>query len=196
MLSDGCCLLASISDLLSHTHFTERMLIMPDRASVPRTAIPAANPPNSDWYDVMSRGSPSSGPPPVSSISYSAVLITQLWYPTPNKTGPSVAAIRSFGSVVSHTIGVARVGMLPTKRWRKVGSKNKGNEDGVQAGTKSGENGSSPMQVEAMTLENGENRDRTNATVTNDANAADRMKTYNAKTGFIEVRLMTGNSKG
>jgi hypothetical protein len=39
--------------------------------------------------------------------------------------------------------------------WRKVGSNNKGNEDGVQAGTNSGENGSSPMQVEAMTLENG-----------------------------------------
>jgi hypothetical protein len=31
--------------------------------------------------------------------------------------------------------------------------------------------------------------------VTNDANAADGMKTYNAKTGFIEVRFMTGNSK-
>jgi hypothetical protein len=80
--------------------------------------------------------------------------------------------------------------------WRTVGSKNKGNEDGVQAGTNSGENGGSPMQVEAMMLENGENSDRTNVTVTNDANASDRMKTYNAKTGFIEVRFMTGNSKG
>jgi hypothetical protein len=47
-----------------------------------------------------------------------------------------------------------------------------------------------------MTLENGENSDRTNANVTNDDNTADGMKTYNAKTGFIEVRLMTGNSKG
>jgi hypothetical protein len=80
--------------------------------------------------------------------------------------------------------------------WRTVGSKNKGNGNRVQAGTNSGENGSSPMQVEAMTLENGENSDRTNATVTNDANAADGMKTYNTKTGFIEVRFMTGNSKG
>jgi hypothetical protein len=80
--------------------------------------------------------------------------------------------------------------------WRTVGSKNKGNEEGVQAETNSGENVGSPMQVEAMTLENGENSGRTNATVTNDDNAADGMKTYNAKTGFIGVRLMMGNSKG
>jgi hypothetical protein len=68
----------SIADLLSHTHCTERMLIRPDRARVPRTANPAASPLNSDRYDVMSRGSPSSGPPPVISISSSAVAITQL----------------------------------------------------------------------------------------------------------------------
>jgi hypothetical protein len=66
-----------------------------------------------------------------------------------------------------------------------VESKNKGNEDGVQAGTNSGANGGSPMQVEAMTLENGENSDKTNATVTNDDNAVDGMKTYNAKTGLL-----------
>jgi hypothetical protein len=76
-----------------------------------------------------------------------------------------------------------------------VGSKNKGNEAGVQAVTNSGENGGSPMQVGALTPENGENSDRTNVTVTNDANAADIMNTYNSKTGFIEVRFMTGNSK-
>jgi hypothetical protein len=55
------------------------------------------------------------------------------------------------------------------------------------------------MQVEALTLENGENSDSsdsTNVSVTNDNNAADVMKTYNAKTGFIEVRFMTGNIKG
>jgi hypothetical protein len=69
--------------------------------------------------------------------------------------------------------------------WRTVGSKNKGNEEGLQAGTNSGENGGSPMQVEAMTLENGENSGRTNATMANDDNAADGMNTYNAKTGFI-----------
>jgi hypothetical protein len=51
------------------------------------------------------------------------------------------------------------------------------------------------MQVEAMTLKNGENSDRTNATVNNDANAADGMKTYNDKTGFIEVRFTTVNNK-
>jgi hypothetical protein len=44
--------------------------------------------------------------------------------------------------------------------WRTVGSKNKGNEDGGQAGTKYVENGSSPMQVEVMTLENGETSTR------------------------------------
>jgi hypothetical protein len=61
--------------------------------------------------------------------------------------------------------------------WRTVGSKNKGSEDGVQAGTNSGENGGSPMQVGVMTLENGENSDRTNVNVTNDAKEADEMKT-------------------
>jgi hypothetical protein len=52
------------------------------------------------------------------------------------------------------------------------------------------------MQVEAMTPENGGNSGRTNTIVTNDANEADGMKTFNSKTGFIEVRFMTGNSKG
>jgi hypothetical protein len=80
--------------------------------------------------------------------------------------------------------------------WRTVGSNNKGNANGGQGGTNYVENGSSPMQDEAMTLENGENSDRTNATVTNDANAADGMKTYNSKTCFIEVRFTTGNIKG
>jgi hypothetical protein len=117
MLSDGCRLLARIADLLSDTHFTERMLRMPDRGSVPSTTSPADSPPNSDWYDVMSRGSQSSGPPHVSSISSSAVAITQLWYLTPNKTDPSVTTIRSFGSIVSHPVGMAKVGMSPTKRW-------------------------------------------------------------------------------
>jgi hypothetical protein len=80
--------------------------------------------------------------------------------------------------------------------WRAVGYKNKGNEAGVQAVTNSGENGFSPMQVEVLTLENSENGDRTNVTVTNDAEAADGMKTYNANTGFVEVRFMTGKRKG
>jgi hypothetical protein len=47
-----------------------------------------------------------------------------------------------------------------------------------------------------MTLENGENIGRTNATITNDANESYGMKTHNSKTGFIEVIFMTGNSKG
>jgi hypothetical protein len=44
------------------------------------------------------------------------------------------------------------------------------------------------MQVEAMTPKNGENSGRTNTTVTNYANEADGMKTYNSKTGFIKVK--------
>jgi hypothetical protein len=46
-----------------------------------------------------------------------------------------------------------------------------------------------------MTLENGENSGRTNATMTNDTNAEDGMKTYNAKAGFIELIFMTGKAK-
>jgi hypothetical protein len=69
MLSDGCHFLARIADLLLHMHFTERMLIIPDRASVPSTDNPTDNQPNSDRYDIMSIGSPSSGPPLASSIS-------------------------------------------------------------------------------------------------------------------------------
>jgi hypothetical protein len=84
MLSEGCNLLAKIADLLSHMHVTERMLIKPARASVHTTAKLVANPPNYERYDVTSRGSPSSGPPPLSSISSSAVAINQMWYPTPN----------------------------------------------------------------------------------------------------------------
>jgi hypothetical protein len=80
--------------------------------------------------------------------------------------------------------------------WRTVGSKNKINKEGVRAETNSGENGGGPMQVKAMTHENGENRGMTNTTVTNDADKADGIKTFNAKTGFIEVRFMTVNSKG
>jgi hypothetical protein len=80
-------------------------------------------------------------------------------------------------------------------KWSTVGSKNKGNEEGVQAGANSGENGGSPMQVEATTLENGENSGWTNVTVTHDTNAANGMKSYNANTGFIEVIFTTGNSK-
>jgi hypothetical protein len=66
----------------------------------------------------------------------------------------------------------------------------------VRARTGGCGSGSSLSQVEAMTLENRENSDRTNVTVTNDANAADGMRPYNDKTAFIKVRFMTGNSKG
>jgi hypothetical protein len=52
------------------------------------------------------------------------------------------------------------------------------------------------MQVEAMTLENGGNSDRIKATATNDANAADGMKTYNTKTDFIKVMFTMRESKG
>jgi hypothetical protein len=116
MLSVGCLLLARIAGLLSHMHFTKRMLIIPDRARVPRTARPAASPPNYDRYEVMSRGSPSSGPPAVSSMSSSDGAMIQLWYPTPNRTDPSMATILYFGSAISHPLGVSIIGMLQTNR--------------------------------------------------------------------------------
>jgi hypothetical protein len=52
------------------------------------------------------------------------------------------------------------------------------------------------MQVAAETRENGDNRGRYNATGTNNTNKADEMQSYNAKTGYIEVRFMKGHSKG
>jgi hypothetical protein len=122
MLSEGCRLLAMIGYFLWHTNFTKRMLIRPDCVRVPMTDNTAARPPISDRYDVMSRGSPWFGPPPVSSISSYDVAITLLWYPIPNRTDPSVAIIISFGSVISHPLGVSRVGMLPTKRWTGFGN--------------------------------------------------------------------------
>jgi hypothetical protein len=80
--------------------------------------------------------------------------------------------------------------------WQTAGSKNSGNEGGVHAGMLTGENGGSPMQVAAQTQENGDNRGRSNATGINNTSKDDGMQSYNAKTGYIEVRFMTGNSKG
>jgi hypothetical protein len=59
-----------------------------------------------------------------------------------------------------------------------------------------GENGGSPMQVAATTRENGDNRDRSNATGIDNTSKDDGMQSYNAKTGYIEVRFMTDNIKG
>jgi hypothetical protein len=66
----------------------------------------------------------------------------------------------------------------------------------VHAGTITGENDGSPMQVAAATRENGDNCGISNATGINITSKDDGMQSYNAKTGYIEVRFMTGNSKG
>jgi hypothetical protein len=65
----------------------------------------------------------------------------------------------------------------------------------VHAGTITGENGGSPMQVAAKTRENRDNCGRSNATGINNTSKDDGLQSYNAKTGYIEVRFMTGNSK-
>jgi hypothetical protein len=59
--------------------------------------------------------------------------------------------------------------------WQTVGSKNRGNEGGVQSGTITGETGGSPMQVAAETRKNGDNRGRYNATGINATNEDDGM---------------------
>jgi hypothetical protein len=80
--------------------------------------------------------------------------------------------------------------------WQTVESKNSENEGGVHAGTITGENGGSPMQVAVATRENGYNRGRSNATGIDNTSKYDGMQSYHAKTGYIEVRFVTGNSKG
>jgi hypothetical protein len=52
------------------------------------------------------------------------------------------------------------------------------------------------MQVAAASRENGDNRSRPNATDIDDTSKDDGMQSYNAKTGYIEVRFITGNSEG
>jgi hypothetical protein len=52
------------------------------------------------------------------------------------------------------------------------------------------------MQVAFETRESGSNRGRYNATGINNIHEDDGMQSYNAKMGYIEVRFMTGNSKG
>jgi hypothetical protein len=80
--------------------------------------------------------------------------------------------------------------------WQTIGSKNSKNEGGVYASTITGENGGSPMQVAAVTRENGDNHGRYNATGIDNTSKDDGMQSYHVKTGYIEVRFMTGNIKG
>jgi hypothetical protein len=63
-------------------------------------------------------------------------------------------------------------------------------------GVITGETCGSPMEVADETLENGYNHGRSNATGINNTNENDGMQRYNSKTGYIEVRFMTGNSNG
>jgi hypothetical protein len=67
---------------------------------------------------------------------------------------------------------------------------------GLCVGTIVGENDGSPVQVAAATRENGDNRGRSNDTGIDNTNKHDGMQSYHLKTGYIEVRFMTGNSKG
>jgi hypothetical protein len=69
------------------------------------------------------------------------------------------------------------------REWKTVGSKNRGNEEGVQAGTITGETDGSPMQVAAETRENEDNCGRSNAIDINKTNEDDEMQSYNVKTG-------------
>jgi hypothetical protein len=69
--------------------------------------------------------------------------------------------------------------------WQTVGSKNSEHEEGVHASTITGENSGSPMQVAAVTRENGDNRGRYNATVIDNTSKDDGMQSYHAKTGYI-----------
>jgi hypothetical protein len=52
------------------------------------------------------------------------------------------------------------------------------------------------MQVAAVTRENGDNCSRSYATGIDNTSKDDGMQSYHAKTGYIEVRFVTGNSKG
>jgi hypothetical protein len=52
------------------------------------------------------------------------------------------------------------------------------------------------MQVAAATRENGDNRGISNATDIDNTSKDDGMQSYDAKTGYIEVRFIRGNSKG
>jgi hypothetical protein len=116
ILSDVGCLAAVTAHSLSHINLIDRMFMVPERNSVPRTVRPATSPPSSDRYDVISDWIPSSGPPPQISIVSSFVDKTQPWYPTPNSTDSLVAMIRSTGSSKSNGVGVGSAGMSPVSR--------------------------------------------------------------------------------
>jgi hypothetical protein len=107
---------------LSHTSLTDLMLIFPDLAIVPVTAIPEHIPPSSDRYDVIWFGAPPLGPPPEIIISSSFVDTTQMWYPTSNNNDPSVAMIIYLGSVGSKSAGNINWGIFPTCRRTCFGS--------------------------------------------------------------------------
>jgi hypothetical protein len=52
------------------------------------------------------------------------------------------------------------------------------------------------MQFAAVTRENGYNHGRSNSTVIDNTSKYDGIQSYHAKTGYTEVRFMTGNIKG
>jgi hypothetical protein len=122
MLSVSGLLVERTADSLSHRNVAEAMLIRPDRLRVPRTARPAATLPRSDLYDCIRNRSPSFSPPSCSSMSSSSVATTQLWYPTPRVTDPSIAMIMFTGVVGSHPAGVHSAGISPASHCTCIGS--------------------------------------------------------------------------
>jgi hypothetical protein len=66
----------------------------------------------------------------------------------------------------------------------------------MRGGAVTGETYGSPVQVAVETRENGNNQGQTNDISTNNTNRDDGMQSHNAKTGYTEVRFMTGNSRG
>jgi hypothetical protein len=111
---------AVTDDSLLHINRIDRMFMVP-RNSLPRTVRPAANPPSSDSYEVISDCIPSSGPPPRRRIVSYFFARNHQWYPTPNITEPSVVIIRSTGSLKSNGDGVDSAGMSPINFWMCLG---------------------------------------------------------------------------
>jgi hypothetical protein len=109
-------LAAVTADSLSHISLIDRMLKVPERSSVPRTARPATSSPNLDRYGVISDWILSTGPPPRRSIVSSFVNKTHPCYPTPNSTDTSVAMIKYAGLSESNSVGVGSAGMSPVSR--------------------------------------------------------------------------------
>jgi hypothetical protein len=77
-----------------------------------------------------------------------------------------------------------------------VANKYKANDGGGQEGAGIRDTGGNYGRVASETRENGSNHGRFNVTTTNKGNEDDGIQSYIDKTGYIEIRFMTGTSKG